>query len=412
MHFHFSVYSSILLIFVSQGLVFAGLLWQKVSVTAKSYFGWLSLFIGLCCLYIFPFMMGFAGWYGFQPYRDILFYIPFQQTLLMGPVIYFYTQTLLNPQFQFKKTHLWHFLPAAIYAVYSLAIFIMDKVVLDRVYFYSDGRDKDFALWYQLLGLASMVFYAILSLRYYGMYRKFIYHYLSYASQIQVKWLRNSLCIFTVMLFVQSIFLLLFPNWGSFTQKWWYYLIFAFLQYYLALSGFLHQRQTEVPFFAYALPNQSLLSLPYVSPLLLPPNAVVELALADTEKLEPQEQQPEIASWVTTLHDLMVAQQLFKNPTLTLLDVSTLLQTNPTQISRMVNKGFQKNFNDWVNEYRVHAVVQMLHQGEHHKQTLLGISIDCGFNSKTTFNRCFKKIMGVSPKTFLEKLVPNHDMGR
>jgi AraC-like DNA-binding protein len=42
--------------------------------------------------------------------------------------------------------------------------------------------------------------------------------------------------------------------------------------------------------------------------------------------------------------------------------------------------------------------------GEHKKSTLLGIAYDCGFNSKATFNRAFKKNTGKTPKEFLESI--------
>jgi AraC-like DNA-binding protein len=73
-------------------------------------------------------------------------------------------------------------------------------------------------------------------------------------------------------------------------------------------------------------------------------------------------------------------------------------------ISKMVNQGFGMNFNDFVNDYRVKAVIEQFKKGIHQRQTLLAICFDCGFNSKTTFNRCFKKQTGMSPKTFLEQL--------
>ena len=61
------------------------------------------------------------------------------------------------------------------------------------------------------------------------------------------------------------------------------------------------------------------------------------------------------------------------------------------------------NFNDFINHYRIEAVKEKLKKGEHKTSTLLGIAFDCGFNSKATFNRAFKKSTTVSPKDYLQK---------
>jgi AraC-like DNA-binding protein len=81
--------------------------------------------------------------------------------------------------------------------------------------------------------------------------------------------------------------------------------------------------------------------------------------------------------------------------------VAKQLNTNPSIISKVINQGFQLNFNDFINTYRIKAVKEKLHAGEQKTQTLLGIAFDCGFNSKATFNRAFKKETGVSPKEWL-----------
>ncbi len=412
MHYHFSFYSSILLIFVSQGLVFAGLLLHKGITAFRNDCKWLSLFVCLCSLYILPFMLGFAGWYSVQPYRDILFYLPLQQTLLIGPAIFFYTKSLLNPNFVFTKKHWLHFLPALLYFFYSLIIFITDKLLLHKYYFYANGRDKDFDTWYQVTGLVSMILYAVLSLRYYLLYKKFIFQYISFADYTQIKWIRNCLFIFIVMLLLQLVFFVLFPNWGSFLQKWWYYLLFAFLHYYIGISGYINNIKGTLPFYMYRLPNAPVIQLPYVSPLplIMGQNIKSEALSQDEEAIS--ENNETLAKWKIKLETLVFEEELYRNPKLTLLDIAQLLQTNPTHISKMVNKGFNMNFNDWINTFRVKAVIAMLEDDAFEKQTLLGISIDCGFNSKSSFNRCFKKVTGLSPKDFIKNLVPNHDLER
>ena len=61
------------------------------------------------------------------------------------------------------------------------------------------------------------------------------------------------------------------------------------------------------------------------------------------------------------------------------------------------------NFNDFINHYRIEAVKEKLSAGEHNTTTLLGIAYDCGFNSKATFNRAFKKSTTLSPNEYLKK---------
>ncbi len=108
--------------------------------------------------------------------------------------------------------------------------------------------------------------------------------------------------------------------------------------------------------------------------------------------------------WKSRILDLIETEKVFLNPNLTLMDMANLLNTNQTLVSKMINQGFRMNFNDFINEFRVKDVIEAFHQGKYKKHTLLGISFDSGFNSKTSFNRSFKKHTGLSPKEYLSKL--------
>ena len=113
---------------------------------------------------------------------------------------------------------------------------------------------------------------------------------------------------------------------------------------------------------------------------------------------------PEISLWKSKIETLIQEEKLYQNPELTLNDLAKKLETNASVISKTINQGFRMNFNDCINTYRIEAIKDSFANGEHKKSTLLGIAYDCGFNSKATFNRAFKKNTGKTPKEFVAAL--------
>ncbi len=393
MYFGFGFKSSTLLIFFIHGLVFTGLLIYKgIRSENKSNF-WLASFLFLCSLYIAPFMFGYAGWYAKQSYRDILFYVPFQQLFLMPPLLFFYVKSLLNTNFIVLRKDWIHFIPAILYAGYSLVIWMTDKIVLDEYYFYADGRDKDLALWYQVSGFIMMVFYLFKCLKIYTQYKKNTYDTVSFADSILYTWIQRFLLAFLGLLVIRILFFILNPEWANFGNKYWYYLSFSILFYYIAISGYAHAIKMNIPFQLKMTTSSD------------------EEFLAEAEEKHPQKITNANEIEITTeeeklkaqLETFMISQQLFKNPNLTLFDVAQKLNTHPKKVSNVINKGFKMNFNDFVNTYRTQEVIKKVISNENDLKTLLGIALDSGFNSKSTFNRAFKKHTQQTPKEYFSK---------
>ncbi len=333
-------------------------------------------------------MLGYANWYSEKFTREILFFIPFMQVLLIGPVIYFYTKSLLNINFKLSRTDYFHFIPALLYGIYSLVIFVTDKLILDDYYFYADGRDKDLANWYQATGLMSMAFYLILSLRYYFDYKKLVFDKVSYADTLLFKWIRNFMIAFLFILVLRVLFFILNPDWGEFGSQFWHYIAFSFVFYYIAITGYSN------------IIKQTTLS----SEKLKVVNVFDDENLVSKSETRKNTPEVDVKIWKDKLSNLMIVKRLFENPRLTLSDVANELDTTTKIVSSVVNSGFNMNFNDFVNHYRIEAVKEKLEKGEQNTSTLLGIALDCGFNSKATFNRAFKKSTSLSPKGYLEKL--------
>ncbi|MEM0931629.1 MAG: helix-turn-helix domain-containing protein, partial [Bacteroidota bacterium] len=90
---------------------------------------------------------------------------------------------------------------------------------------------------------------------------------------------------------------------------------------------------------------------------------------------------------------------------LNLNDLAKRAKMNRAQLSETINLGFGKNFNDFVNMYRIEAFKKMVEAEKHEQLSLLGMAFECGFNSKATFNRVFKKLTKISPTEFLRTAV-------
>lgn len=85
---------------------------------------------------------------------------------------------------------------------------------------------------------------------------------------------------------------------------------------------------------------------------------------------------------------------------LNLLKLSELIGISTHQLSYLLNNGFNENFFQFVNKYRVTHAKELLLSDSYYKMSVLGIAFESGFNSKTAFNTMFKKIMGITPSEF------------
>jgi AraC-like DNA-binding protein len=235
------------------------------------------------------------------------------------------------------------------------------------------------------------------------LYRKLIVQVASNADAVLFQWIQNYLIAFLIMIispFIIDTIVQYFPNDNDYKNSWWFYLFYSLVLYYIAITGYANSVESKIGFQLSVFDKKPI--------FLLDTNATYSPPEQNTIDIEPkvfQEQNlPEINLWKTKIETLIRSEKLYQNPELSLSEISKKLQTNTSVVSKAVNQGFAMNFNDFINNYRVEAVKEMFAKGEHKKSTLLGIAYDCGFNSKATFNRAFKKNTGLSPKDYLYQL--------
>ena len=97
---------------------------------------------------------------------------------------------------------------------------------------------------------------------------------------------------------------------------------------------------------------------------------------------------------------LIREEGLYEDVELTLENLAQRLQISAGYLSQIINEKEQKTFFEFVNFYRIEAVKEKLLDEEYRNYTIMGIAMESGFKSKSTFNSVFKKFTGQTPSTF------------
>ncbi|MBK1896247.1 helix-turn-helix domain-containing protein [Chryseobacterium paridis] len=99
----------------------------------------------------------------------------------------------------------------------------------------------------------------------------------------------------------------------------------------------------------------------------------------------------------------MKSEKLFKDPDLNMNTIASLLEIHPNILSQVINTVENKNFYDYINTQRIDEFKRIAVLPENQKFTILTLAFESGFNSKTSFNRNFKKYVHCSPRDFLKE---------
>lgn len=106
----------------------------------------------------------------------------------------------------------------------------------------------------------------------------------------------------------------------------------------------------------------------------------------------------EEGSLVTRFQHMMIDEEAFLQPGLSLSDVADHLNTNKTYVSKMVNQTYNLGFPELLNILRVDYAEQYI--VSHTDSTQEEIARACGFVSASSFNSTFKRITGYTPRVW------------
>jgi AraC-like DNA-binding protein len=291
-----------------------------------------------------------------------------------GPLLYLYIQAWVQPAFFKKKRWLLHFLvPGAV--IFVIAPFVMLPAEQKIAIFRNEGKGYEHILMALAWSMrVSGILYIVITYSLLQNHKKSIANTLSHRAKIEFRW-------FQVLYYGMAAlwFVIIFIGGDKY--------IFPVAVLFLFLIGYLGIKQVGI------FSNQPLETYR------------MELDQRERKKYEKSGLGEQAAK---ELHErlirLMLAEKPYLDTELTLGDLAARLQTHPNYLSQIINEMEGGNFYDYINALRIQEFIDRVKDPTHQRFTLVALAFDCGFNSKTTFNRNFKKITGQTPSAYLGEM--------
>jgi AraC-like DNA-binding protein len=302
---------------------------------------------------------------------------------LQGPLLYIYVRSLALQQARMKASDSLHFVPFALYVVYQWLVLnsyshspTSEHI---NVHFFAQS------IYFNILLLASVPLYIMLSIKLLMRYQKIISNNFSSLEKINLNWLKYLLFGLAVVWLVVIIEFILYEA-GQQSHT-----IFISITLFLYAVGYLGLTQTTV-FSNLFIYNEKIVTI----------NSTGNQEQENTHKKYKNSGLSKDQAQLKK-NELLEYMQNFKpflDEQITLFKLATQLDMSSHHLSQLINDQCQQNFFDFINGYRIEEVKRRLKSLEFDDQSLLVIAFDAGFASKSSFNRLFKKSTGLTPSQF------------
>jgi AraC-like DNA-binding protein len=296
------------------------------------------------------------------------------------PLLFLYIKALTTPSFLFRTRLFLHFLPAA--AVFALQALSSLKALGGT----GNAPAGSFARAWNSFSETPLtdVLWLIQTLVYLGLIVRVRRRHaagaagiLSDEARVRLRWIQHLAAAFLFLCGLEVVFLgsLVFggpivPSSGA--------VLYVSVAAIVCLWGYFGLRQPEIFRPADIEPAAKLPVLPGAEP----------------------ERRPGLAE---RLSRFMAEKKPYLDPDLTIYDLARALDIPVYQLSAVLNKDLGRTFFDFVNGYRIDEAKRNLADPGLKSQKILAIALDCGFASKSAFNRVFKEMAGETPSSYRAK---------
>jgi len=319
---------------------------------------------------------------GLQDYYHQIAQLDLAVLLLLGPLFFFYTKTIVYQDFRFRIKSIFHFFPFVIVATF-LTISYNSITPESQKQMLNEINSFKLPLVFTLFVYSIYVHilaYLFLSWREVKRYRKVLRENYSELSKLNLKWLKymiNSL----VMLVLIALFQSFVPY--VFGETYIYIVLIALILFVFYFINRVIFKALNQPGILSGIKEDSKSMTKYAGSL-----------LKDYERQEHK----------MSLLNFMENEKPYLKPELNLEDLAKSLSVTEKILSQVINQSFDKSFFDFINSCRIEEAKNILQSSSDSKLTILEVIYQSGFNSKSSFNTCFKKMTRMTPTEFRRSL--------
>lgn len=377
MPLHFNVWNIIVLLGSLQGFWLALMFATSKKFNRKSNLFLVFLLLSISVLNLYN---GFRD-IGLINLYPILEYLPIRWSLLLPFTLYYYFQYLIKPNYVFSRKEyllIFPFIIDVFFQIYLLGLFLLKSPLLET---YKSSFLGCFTIM-EGLSLVYCLIVLIVLLKQLNLFQKELYHHYADIENKSLLWLKHIFIAIIVLWGLWAIpFLYLILSVTSFSHYYFYplWIGLALIVYWLAYSIYARRDLFEMPV--------ELESRPTIGQTTLTDKNVPELSSKTEEHYQ-------------NLLQLMEKEKLYQNPNLSMSILAEKTALSNGYLSQIINQKEGKNFFEFVNFYRVEEVKKHLVDEKYAHYSILGIGMEAGFKSKSTFNAVFKKMTGKTPSAY------------
>ena len=100
----------------------------------------------------------------------------------------------------------------------------------------------------------------------------------------------------------------------------------------------------------------------------------------------------------------MEAETPYTNPNLKIADLAKGIDSSSHSLSFFFNQYLNQSYYKYINEYRITEFKQLVNSTQYSRYTLSALAELCGFSSRASFFRSFKKITGITPNEYIRSM--------